>query len=184
MKEFLIFLIIFLIIFSISVFIFNGRFIYSQAKYSVIGSEPVTPFSKFLDSGERDVSLKLVIPDIGVEAPIILSETSDESLIQENLKNGVVRYLDSNVILGHSSAYPWYKGSYGSIFSLLNKLELGNQIHIYSGGNKFSYEVINKQIDFPKNFDLEKDDSIIYLVSCWPISTNWKRIVIMAKSID
>jgi len=67
---------------------------------------------------------------------------------------------------------------------LLNKLEQGTKILIYSNNNKFTYKVLDKKIDMPKNFNLENDDSIIYLVSCWPVSTNWKRIVIKAQLLD
>ena len=37
MKEFLIFLLIFLIVASIIIIVFNGRYIYSQIKYAYIG---------------------------------------------------------------------------------------------------------------------------------------------------
>jgi len=186
MKELLIFLIIFAIIFSISVAIFNGRFIHSQIKYSIIGPPPVTPFNDFTSSLplSGDNVLRLIIPLIGIDVPIVLAQTSDEFLVQKDLEKGVVRYPNSNVILGHSSAYPWYKGDYGSVFSLLNKLEQGTKILIYSNNNKFTYKVLDKKIDMPKNFNLENDDSIIYLVSCWPVSTNWKRIVIKAQLLD
>lgn len=191
MKEVLIFLIIFLIVFFSALIVFNGRFIYAQIKYSVLGPPPIRLDSKGVFSGfpfspEAELNLKLVIPKIGVEAPIVLVEHTDEYFIQNALEKGVVRYPDSNVILGHSSAYPWYKGVYGSIFSLLNKLEIGDEIFIFSEDEEYTYQVLGKEINLPKNLNLEQtgEDSVIYLISCWPVSTAWKRIAVKAERVD
>lgn len=209
MKETIIFLVIFLIIFSFSVFIFNGRFIYAQIKYSFIGipflenlknsndndnqpqiTEEIPKNNDFVlaklpvsVNANIEQSLRLTIPAIGVDAPIVFSQNPDSSAMEKDLEKGVARYPDSNIILGHSSAYPWYKGSYGSIFSLLNKLEIGNEILITSNGNIHKFIVKGKQIELPKNlvFEDTNNDSIIYLVSCWPINTAWKRLVIKAE---
>ena len=196
MKEFIIFFIIFFAVFAVSLAIFNGRFIYAQLKYDFLGPAPVDIAGNESKTEERlfwlpapgsvDNLVTLVIPSIGVNAPIVLSGNTDESLIQKDLEKGVVRYGNSNVILGHSSAYPWYKGNYGSVFSLLNKLQIGDEIYIYSNNKKYSYKISEKQINSPKNISLQEatEDSVIYLVSCWPINTNWKRIAIKAIAID
>ena len=115
---------LFLIIFSTALIIFNGRFIYAQIKYSVLGPPPVlgSNGSWFPVSSNLDISLNLVIPKIGIKAPIVLTKHTDEYMLQKELEKGVVKYPGSNVILGHSSAFPWYRGNYGSVFSLLNKL--------------------------------------------------------------
>jgi len=73
-----------------------------------------------------------------------------------------------------------YKGQYGSIFALLNKLNINDEITVFSKNKKFTYYVTDKQIKAPKDlvFEMQKDAAILYLVSCWPINTAWKRIVI------
>ena len=90
------------------------------------------------------------------------------------------------IILGHSSAYPWYQGNYGSVFSLLNKLGEGDSIFLFSDKEKYAYGVVGKEIEAPKNLTLEtqKEESVLYLISCWPINTDWKRIVIKAIGVD
>ncbi|MCX6729977.1 MAG: sortase [Candidatus Portnoybacteria bacterium] len=136
MKEFLIFLLIFLIVASVAMIIFNGRFVYSQIKYSHIG-------------------------------------------LPSDSENGTM------VIMGHSSAYPWYSGSYGSIFALLNKLNIGDEFTVFSKNKSFIYRVESKEIKAPKDliFQKDKDNSVLYLVSCWPINTAWKRIVIKTVQV-
>ena len=193
MKEILIFLVIFLVIFSVTLVIFNGRFIYVQLKYHFIGPPPIeqrmVSKEQRIINNEHETRLdlfdRLVIPNIGVDAPIVLTETINEHIIHKALEKGVVNYPDSNIILGHSSAYPWYRGNYGSVFSLLNKLEKGDEILIFSQKKKYTYQVSEKQIAKPKDLNIEKKEkSVLYLVSCWPINTNWKRIAIKAERVD
>lgn len=192
MKELLIFVLIFLIVFVFAGVIFNGRFIYAQLKYSFIGMPPISEI-KF----EQGLNLpdKLIIPSLGIEAPVIFPEGNNESAMQMALEKGVIYLPGSSfpdekgtaVILGHSSAYPWYKGQYGSIFALLNKLNPNDEIFVFSKDKKFTYKVEGKEIRAPKDlvFLKEKDKAVLYLVSCWPINTAWKRIVIKTtQTID
>jgi sortase (surface protein transpeptidase) len=57
---------------------------------------------------------------------------------------------------------------------------------IFSPQKKYIYKVLEKEIQSPKDIKIEKQDgqSILYLLSCWPINTNWKRIAVKAISID
>ena len=190
MKEFIIFLIIFLIVFCASVFIFNGRFLYAQIKYAMIGMPPISTVLYESKETREEVYYpeKLIIPAIGVEAPVIIAESDNEKYLQGLLERGTILLPGSfalnqkgvAVIMGHSSAYPWYKGQYGSVFALLNKLNLNDEIIVFSKNKKFTYRVLEKQIKAPKNlvFEKQENESILYLVSCWPINTAWERIVI------
>ena len=176
MKEVLIFILIFLAVFIVALVIFSGRFIYAQLKYNILGPAPLG--EKILIGIEGPE--KIVIPLIGIEAPVILAENSDEYTLQKALEKGVVLYPNSNIILGHSSAYPWYRGNYGSVFSLLNKLEKGDEILLFSEDKEYNYQVVSKEIKAPKEISTESDKPNLYLISCWPINTDWKRIVVKA----
>lgn len=205
MKEVIIFLFLFLIIFSFSLFIFNGRFIYGQLKYHFLGPSPVSlekpiceevnPQESICQTNESyQIPQALVIPALGVDAPIVWPDGINEPALQRALEKGVVFWPGSSllgdkgtmVILGHSSAYPWYKGNYGSIFSLLNKLEKGDEIFLFSENKKYVYQVIEKEIQLPKDLNIENQDneSVLYLLSCWPVRTDWKRVAVKAVGID
>ena len=200
MKEIIIFLFLFLAVFWSILFIFNGRFIYSQIKYDVLGSpeaheNPGFNKSTNLDSDESfRVPQRLVIPSLNIDAPVVLTENSEESILQKALEKGVVFWPESvllgekgtMVILGHSSAYPWYKGEYGSVFSLLNKLKENDEIFVFSAEKKYVYLVVGKEINLPENLNIEKQEKepVLYLLSCWPVKTDWKRIAVKAVSID
>lgn len=138
----------------------------------------------------------LIIGTIGVSVPIVFNTESDTKSIYKSLENGVVHYSDTpkpgmdgiSIILGHSSAYPWYKGAYGSVFALLGKLKPGDKIYIkYSDGQTFAFSVKQSIIFSPFKKDarltqIEKSDwPTLVLISCWPIGTNYKRIAIQAE---
>jgi len=200
MKEFIIFLVIFLIVFSTSVFIFNGRFMYAQMKYSTIGPPSLSSLAEKrggnnlpLPKAEYVLPERLVIPSLGIEAPIVISQSNTEAEYQKDLERGVLYLPGSStlnkkgtiVIMGHSSAYPWYKGQYGSIFALLNQLNINDEIIVFSKDKQYTYRILGKEIKAPKDlvFQTQEDEPILYLVSCWPINTAWKRIVIKAVQV-
>ena len=205
MKEFIIFLIILMIIFSASVFIFNGKFMYAEMKYSTIGPPSLSGLTEKRDGGSLEVGYlplpkteyvlpeRLAIPSLGIEAPIVISQSSTEAGYQKDLEGGVIYLPGSStlnekgtiVIMGHSSAYPWYKGQYGSIFALLNKLNINDEIIVFSKDKQYIYKVLGKEIKAPKDlvFQTQEDESILYLVSCWPVNTAWKRIVIKTVQV-
>ncbi len=201
MKELLIFILIFAAVLGVAMLVFNGRFIYAQIKYSFIGPPPVssaqlslreTIESMFSDK-EYLFPDRLLIPSLNIEAPVVLSQNPEEKSLQTDLENGVIFLPGSTainengtmVIMGHSSAYPWYKGQYGSIFALLNKLNVGDEIIVFSKQKSFTYTVEGKEIKAPKDliFQKDKNNSVLYLVSCWPVNTAWKRIVVKTVKV-
>ncbi len=142
----------------------------------------------------------LVIDSIGVDAPIVFGVGSDEQSVYDNLTYGVVHYSDTpkpgataggvSVILGHSSAYPWYKGKYGSVFSLLGKLKPGDKFYVqYDDDRLFIYEVKQSIVFNPFSSDerlqaIEQSKTpTLVLLSCWPVGTNYRRIAIQAELV-
>jgi len=142
---------------------------------------------------------RLVIDSIGVNAPIVFDVQNNNDLIYKQLENGVVHYsatakpgnTGTAIVLGHSSAYPWYKGNYGAVFALLSKLNVGDRFYVqYSDGRTFIFEMVSATIfnpftDDQKIKDLEETSgSNIILLSCYPVGTNYKRIAIFAQQVD
>lgn len=140
----------------------------------------------------------LIIDRIGVSAPIVFSSRQNDQEIYNNLERGVVHYPSTpkpggsgvSIILGHSSAYPWYKGKYGSVFALLGKLHTGDKIRIeYSDGRVLNYNVTASIVfsplaNDPRLTQIENSSqSTLVLISCWPVGTNYKRIAIQAELI-
>lgn len=174
----------------------NIRYVSAQIKFwffPVTINSQITPILPLSDS--RNFFLE--IPAIGAGAPVVLEKSLDQNKIFKSLENGVVHYADSplpgqkgaTIILGHSSAYPWYRGDYGSVFALLEKLKPGDDVYIKNGEKVFAYRVTESIIFYPfakdKSVDqiAQTDTSSVVLVSCWPVGTNFRRIAVRADLI-
>lgn len=137
---------------------------------------------------------QLVVPKIGVKAPIVFAKSNAESDIQENLKDGVVHYagtanpgeVGNTFITGHSSNYWWIKGSYNYVFLNLGKLKRGDQAVIYYKKNKFIYSVTEVKTVSPKDLSVLEQGSTptLTLMTCTPPGTNWKRLIVKLNQIS
>lgn len=133
----------------------------------------------------------LVIPVLHIDVPIVWE--SEEGKILDNLKDGVVRYPDTALpgeignifIVGHSSNWWWDRGQYKSIFATLSQLKVDDEILINYQGMQYIYQVSEKKIVLPKQTEVleSKDKSILSLMTCTPVGTSWKRLVVVARQI-
>ncbi len=206
------FLKVFIVSFLLIFVILNGRFLYANVNYffntpkdtSTLptdkSSTPHLPLSEDRKTPTKPLTGEaiLVIPKIGISAPIVFGVSNDDASILKSLEKSVVHYSDTpkpgldgvSIILGHSSAYPWYKGHYGSVFALLGKLNPGDKFYVqYADGRVFNFLVKQSIVFSPLSNDarltaIEKTPgSSLVLISCWPIGTNYKRIAIQAELI-
>ncbi len=201
------FLIIFMASFVAIFSVFNARFLYANVRFWIApgtlegtGTTTPSPFPLAQDVDFKPLpnSANLVIDNIGVNAPLVFGVPSTNDDIYKALEQGVVHYSDTikpgqkgvSVLLGHSSAYPWYKGQYGSVFALLGKLDVGDRFYVrYSDGRFFVFEVEKSIIFNPLSNDerlheLEQTEGTsIVLVSCYPVGTSYQRIAIKANLV-
>lgn len=201
------FLIIFIIVFALVFGLLNYRYILANLEFWIgrpdadfasplksTSGTGILPISQDKNGSDFSGSITLQIPSLNVEAPIIREPSLNLDQIFKRLEDGVVLYggtsvpgeKGTSIILGHSSAYPWYQGNYGSVFALLGKLAAGDKIYVNKNGKVLVYKVSESLIFHPFENDErvnqleETNSSSIILVSCWPVNTNWKRIAIKA----
>lgn len=133
------------------------------------------------------------IPKIGITAPIVVSDTTDNATIHKYLDSGVVMYPDSampgqkgeTILLGHSAPANWPHIKYDWVFSRVNELKPGDTVTLNYSGQSFNYSVGQTVIIMPGE-DLPPSDSQknLYLISCWPPGKDYKRIVIEASLVE
>lgn len=147
--------------------------------------------------------MRVVIPSINQNVPVIGVRNENlinrkfeqlESDIQTALRNGVVHYPGTalpgdsgNVVLtGHSSYYTWDPGRFKDVFALLHGVKLKDRIVVYFSQKKYIYEVNNIKVILPKDIDvlLPSDTEKLTLITCTPIGTNLKRLVIEARLVE
>lgn len=147
---------------------------------------------------------RLVIPKLGKNIPII--RPGMEALMKENwkqfeediqaaLQGGVVHYPGSArpgqagnfFVTGHSSYYPWAAGNYKEVFARLNELSTGDTYSVYYGGDRHAYRVTKKYEVRPSDvsvLDQPMDKRLSTLMTCTPVGTTLRRLIVQAEEID
>jgi sortase A len=159
-----------------------SRYMPSQAT-SAVPSAAVAPSNKS----------QLTIASIGVKAPIIFEPSTNNSNIDYALRSGVVHYgstalpgeQGSVAIFGHSSGLAWAPGDYKFVFTLLEKLKIGDSILLDYKGVRYIYEVSGSEVVRPTDMAVLKqtDKSELLLITCTPVGTSQSRLVIHAKQL-
>lgn len=169
-----------------------------------VSSDPVVQKKQIppLDMEIAPYDDRLIIPRINQNLPIV--KVSSESLIkrdwdalekdmQEALRDGVVHYPGTSlpgqtgnvVITGHSSYFPWDPGRFKDVFALLHDVVEGDKIVVFYNQDKYLYEVDSIKVVLPENIDVLKQtsDDRLTLITCTPVGTNLKRLIVSAKLI-
>lgn len=133
------------------------------------------------------------IPSLNIEAPIIWQVPNIPKDVSTALENGVIQIKGTGMpgergniyITGHSSNYVWSKGNYNNIFSLLGNLVAGDIVYVKFSNKVYAYKVINQKVVLPTDLSImaPTDDSRLSLVTCWPVGTSLKRLVVQANQI-
>jgi LPXTG-site transpeptidase (sortase) family protein len=147
-------------------------------------------------SGSGRPIFYLKIEKLNLAAPVIWPSGTSEEIIQQGLDRGTVIYPTNAApgqsgncyITGHSSDYWWKDGKYKQVFVNLDKLEANDEIIIEAVQKnnktiKYAYRVVSKEVVSAGDPDLFADTqkSILTLTTCWPVGTNWKRLMIKAE---
>jgi len=142
---------------------------------------------------------KIIIPKINVDAPVVYDVPSlDEHVVQEKLKGGVVHYpipgassvpgqKGNTVVLGHSSNDVFDDGAYKFVFVQLDRMEKGDTFYLNYQGTRYTYAVTEKRIILPTEVSslvIATDKPLATLVTCTPVGTAQKRLVVMAEQIS
>jgi LPXTG-site transpeptidase (sortase) family protein len=132
------------------------------------------------------------LPSLVEPFPLVYSDTLEEKVIQEHLKEGAVvlplgtTFGESGnvVVTAHSSGTKSF-GPYRFAFSKLSELEEGMEYTVETLGNKYRYRVYGKEIVWPTQVDRLPNDerSTVTLVTCWPLWTNFKRLLVHSELV-
>jgi sortase A len=190
------------IIFSVVFTCFNwpalkARFFYNENEDFIFEEEKKnnTGFNEENKKAEKvPEDSRLIIKKINVSVPIISISSRLDKILQEGLKKGVVVFPQTAlpgekgncVIVGHSSNFSWRKGDYDMIFILLDKLKIGDEIEIFWEGEKIKYVIFeNPQIVKANQTEIlaSVEEPILTLMTCWPIGTDYKRLIVKGKLV-
>lgn len=156
-----------------------------------------------LDQWELQRVWSISVPTLGIRAPVLLPSLKYwsshawnlmEEQMQVGLNYGTVAYphstvpggMGSLIIAGHSSppTLSAEKSVYGDVFATLPDIEIGEDVTIASGGNVITYTVEDKIIVKPSEVSIleqQSDESVLKLITCYPVGTTKNRMIIIAK---
>lgn len=168
------------------------------------GESERTSAYEWLDFPIVPTDNRLVIPKLGRSVPLVNMTTEHiegedwselEKQIQDGLRQGVVHYPGTAIpgqmgnvfITGHSSYYPWDPGKFKDVFAVLGQMEVGDEYYVYYDQKKFTYVVREKYEVTPDNVNVLQqphDQKISTLMTCTPVGTTLRRLIVRAEQVS
>lgn len=173
---------------------FQAQTRYSQYYPETIVNIQATEDTKKVDKLLPDIAQNIIfIPKIDITSPVIWQTNVEEKEVQRSLQDGVVHLngtalpgQNGNVfITGHSSNYPWSKGSYKNIFALLNKLVIGDLVYLNYNDTVYVYKTEKIIIVKPSEVWVTESSGVpqLSLMTCSPVGTSLNRLIIRASQV-
>jgi len=186
----------------------------ASKEFQSVKEDPLLVFSASGDEQNNDIpALALVpvtydnrikIPTLKIDAPIVEPAlgliaieandwTSLEDQIKDALLQGIVHYpgtanpgqKGNAFFTGHSSNVFWEISEFNTVFALLPKIKVGEDIFVTYNQNEYHYRVVDKKEVYPSDVSsLEQgDDYKLTLVTCTPVGTAFRRLIVTAQLI-
>ena len=140
------------------------------------------------------INAPIIEPSLGLEAVQNGDWESLEGQIHDALTSGVVHFPGTaepgekgNAFLtGHSSNVFWEQSAYNTVFALLPKISVGDEILITYNQTDYRYLVTEKKEVSPKDVSVLKqgDSKNLTLVTCTPVGTALRRLIVTASLVE
>lgn len=147
---------------------------------------------------------RILIPRLHLNVPLVTPPmesllrqdwTQVETDIQNALMDGAVHYpgtarpgqAGNFFVTGHSSYYPWAPGKYKTVFARLSELKPGDEYWVYYKGDRHRYVVTEKKEVLPSDvtvLDQPANKRISTLMTCTPVGTTLRRLIVQAVEVD
>ena len=167
----------------------------SIVKYKTAKSEEVVIESNQIVNDE----FSILIPKISAKSKVIanVSPYNQKEYLEVLNKDEVAHSKTSALpglgknnttyIFAHSTQQSLNMVRKNSVFYLLDELTTNDSVYIKNNGNFYKYRVYDKKVISYKEAEYleykEEDKELLILQTCWPIGTNWKRLLIFAEKI-
>lgn len=163
----------------------------NQKIYEEKQSKLVDPFSyeqSAIDLSEYGIENNVIgyisIPKINIEVPILLGANT------ANMRKGAVHLTETSYPIGGvntNSVIAAHRG-YGkaTLFRHIDKIGVGDKIHIRNFKEELTYEVYETKIINPDDvseLEIQEGQDIITLITCHPYRVNTQRYIVKAKRV-
>lgn len=170
----------------------NAQWLQAQAEYYFMQPNTTNSIVMAAEKPSAD-DTEIQIPKINVDAPVQYEPSSAEWKIQIALRDGPDHYgatalpgqAGNAVIIGHSSEVPWAPGKYKFVFTMLDKLSVGDRIYVNYKGTRYIYRVSGSKVIQPTDMSVLAPTKTpqLTLITCTPVGTSKNRLVVTAQQI-
>lgn len=139
----------------------------------------------------------LDIPKIKAHSEVMIGvESLNPKIYLPILDNNVVAHAKGTDLPGsgkgksiylfaHSSNQGINRARNNPVFYLLGQLEVEDVVYITIKDKQYIYRVFDKKVVGAKDIESTKyredESEVVILQTCWPIGTDWKRLLVFAK---
>lgn len=162
-----------------------------EADYYRRSDKPLDLAEQVFEAQEPSDQWLLYIPKLKLTAPIVTNVNPwQESQYNLALESGVAHAYGSSLpgeagtsfIFAHSSNFDWRLET-NPEFYLLYKLEPGDLIYVWNPiqDKQLKFEVETEMVVSPDKIEYigqYSDRAKLTLMTCWPVGTNWRRLLI------
>lgn len=141
---------------------------------------------------------KLIIPKINVDVPVDFNALPDQASQLKAMETGVAWFgipgasskpgqVGNTVIAGHSSNDIVDTGAYKFIFARLEQLAVGDTVYVNHEGKRYAYTITKTEVVKPTEVSklvYPTDKPILTLITCTPLGTALKRLLVTAEQIS
>ena len=141
---------------------------------------------------------RIIIPKINVDAPVIYGAASDTKSQSKAMEKGVAHFsipgasavpgeVGNAVFAAHSSNDAFASGNYKFVFAQNEKLTKGDVIYMNYNGKRYTYKITSTEVVMPtevSKVQINTNKPMLTLVSCVPLGTAEKRLLIFAEQIS
>lgn len=137
----------------------------------------------------------LIIPKIQAKTPIIANiDPFNKREYLTALQKGVAHAKGTSLpeengtifLFAHSSDVPWRITKYNTAFLRLGELQFGDKVIVVKDRKIYQYAVTNKKEVWPSQIQYlapQNKEKQLILMTCTPVGTSLKRLLVFAKPI-
>ena len=142
---------------------------------------------------------RLIIPKLNVDVPIIYGvNAADHNAQMKAMEKGAAHFaiaganavpgqVGNAVFSAHSSNDAFAAGDYKFVFAQNEKLVKDDIMYMHYQGKRYTYAVTKKEVVMPNEvsrIQIQTDKPMLTLISCVPLGTAEKRLLVFAEQIS
>ncbi len=164
------------------------------ASQSLLALDMPTSDDNRIEIPSLSINAPIVEPDLGLKAIEAQDWKALEQQIHDTLTKGVVHYpgtaepgqTGNAVLTGHSSNVFWELSDYNTVFALLPKIKVGDEIWITYHQDRIHFRVTETKEVTPKDVSVlaQGTGKTLTLVTCTPVGTDYRRLIVTAEVVE